>query len=127
VGGVDGRLRLVSPALLASTLPTAGQRVFRRVWAQTGRRPDAYAVYAYEAMDAVLDSADGAGIGWRTPTAGRAGTRRAFFSIKDRRSPIGRYSINANGDTTMRRYGSFVVHGGVLRAPHCPSCGRGNG
>jgi len=127
VGGVDGRLRLTSPALLPSTLPRAGQAVFRRVWAQTGRRPDAYAVYAYEAMDAVLDSADRAGVGRLDPRRGRAATRRAFFAIRDRQSPIGRYSIQASGDTTMPRYGSFTVHQGTLHAPHCPSCGRGNG
>jgi branched-chain amino acid transport system substrate-binding protein len=125
VGGADGPLRLTSPALLPSTLPRAGLDVFRRVWARTGRRPDAYAVYAYEAMDAVLDAADRAGIARLSPRRARAATRRAFFSIRDRRSPIGRYSIRASGDTTMSRYGQFTVHRGVLHAPQCLSCGRG--
>ena len=125
VGGADGPLRLTSPALLPSTLPRAGRSVFRRVWARTGRRPDAYAVYAYEAMDAVLDAADRAGIGRLGPRRARAATRRAFFAIRDRRSPIGRYSIRPSGDTTMSRYGQFTVHRGVLHAPQCLSCGRG--
>ena len=38
----------------------------------------------------------------------------AFFSIKDRDSVLGTYSIDENGDTTLKSYGGFRVNDGAF-------------
>ena len=40
---------------------------------------------------------------------------RNFFRIDGRRSVLGTYSIDGNGDTTLSRYGSYTVRDGRLR------------
>ena len=40
---------------------------------------------------------------------------RQFFRIDGRRSVLGTYSIDGNGDTTLSRYGAYVVRNGRLR------------
>ena len=38
----------------------------------------------------------------------------AFFATKDRESPLGTYSIDPDGDTTLSDYGGYTVEGGKL-------------
>jgi branched-chain amino acid transport system substrate-binding protein len=47
-------------------------------------------------------------------TARRSKVRAALFSTRDRRSVLGTYSIDRNGDTTLRRYGVYRIVGGEL-------------
>jgi hypothetical protein len=98
-----------------NTLPPSGQAVDQRLWSRLGRRSDAYAVYAYEAMAATLD-AIGHGHGRRGATV------RAFFAIRDRRSRLGTYSILRSGDTTLGSYAQYTVHDGRLDPPLCVGC-----
>jgi branched-chain amino acid transport system substrate-binding protein len=44
----------------------------------------------------------------------RAAVIDAFFSTKDRESPLGAYSIDADGDTTLSDYGGYKAEGGKL-------------
>jgi branched-chain amino acid transport system substrate-binding protein len=117
--GFEALLHLTSPAMLPDTLPASGQDVFRRVWSTTGRQPDAYAVYGYEAMDALLDAAARARVARRSLSGARRATVDAFFAIRDRRSPVGTYSITRHGDSSLVRYGEFTVRDGRLVAPVC--------
>ena len=56
-----------------------------------------YALYGYEAMSVVLDAIRSAG--------SRGNDRQAvierFFAVKNRDSVLGRYSIEADGETTL--------------------------
>jgi branched-chain amino acid transport system substrate-binding protein len=117
--GFEALLHLTSPAMLPDTLPASGQDVFRRVWSTTGRQPDAYAVYGYEAMNALLDSADRARVARRSLTGARRATVDAFFAIRNRRSPVGTYSITRHGDSSLVHYGEFTVRDGRIVAPVC--------
>jgi branched-chain amino acid transport system substrate-binding protein len=72
------------------------------------RYPDPYAVYGYEAMRLALDAIDSAG-------ADRAAVISWLFSVRDRDSVLGRYSIDRYGDTTLRSYGIYGVRSGFLR------------
>jgi len=64
--------------------------------------PDPYAIYGYEAMQLALDTVKAGGT-----------TKDAFvqklFMTTDRKSVLGTYSIDKNGDTTLTDYGLYVV------------------
>lgn len=67
--------------------------------------PDPYAIYGYEAMQLTLDT---------IKAAGKAGTTREgflaqLFKTKDRDSVLGKYSIDAKGDTSLTDYGLYKV------------------
>lgn len=86
-------------------------------------------VYGYEAMSLLLDSiqraADSGGgsppyqsPGLRTAQAGQVTREKvvaALFATRDRQSPIGTYSIDANGDTTLTDFGLYRISGKRLR------------
>ncbi|HEY6890545.1 MAG TPA: branched-chain amino acid ABC transporter substrate-binding protein [Solirubrobacter sp.] len=69
---------------------------------------DPYKIYGYEAMKLILDGANAAGatkealLGWL-----RTG-------VQNRASVLGTYSLDANGDTTLRTYGLYGVRGSYL-------------
>jgi branched-chain amino acid transport system substrate-binding protein len=110
-GGVSprvGRRVFVTVATLApSALPASGRRVLRRYRSRYRERPDPYAVYGYEAMSLALDAIAAGG-------ADRAAVIRWLFSVRERDSPLGRYSIDRHGDTTRRSYGVYRVRRGRL-------------
>jgi branched-chain amino acid transport system substrate-binding protein len=67
--------------------------------------PDPYAIYGYEAMTLALDTIKGAG----DKGNDRSAVRDALFNTKDRHSVLGTYSIDQNGDTTLKTYGLYKV------------------
>lgn len=109
---IDPRVILTSP-----TLPIAEYPPSARAFAAAYERrygplaPDS--ILGYEAMNLMLDAItratdDG------TATAVRSKVRAAIFSTRDRHSVLGTYSIDANGDTTLRRYGVYAIVAGQL-------------
>jgi branched-chain amino acid transport system substrate-binding protein len=71
-----------------------------------GRSPvDPYAIYAYEAMR--LGLATVAGLGPRGND--KAAVRDALFAIGARRSVLGSYGFDRDGDTTLRSIGLYRV------------------
>lgn len=84
----------------------AGRRFAAAFAAKYGDGPrDPYAVYGFEAMQLVLDSIE---------ASGAAGTTRDGFLAQVRKttnrdSVLGRYSIDANGDTTRTDYSLYRV------------------
>jgi branched-chain amino acid transport system substrate-binding protein len=101
---------LTAPTVSPDELPPAGQQFYTDFEEEYGT-PAAdiapYAVYGYEAMDAVLDSIEAGG-------DDRAAVVDAFFNIEDKDSVLGVYSIDDDGDTTLTTYGAYVAEGGKL-------------
>ena len=94
--------------LAPSLYPPSAQRVLSDYGRRFGgeARPDA--LYGYEAMSVVLDA---------IRRAGSAGGNRhtvidRLFALSGRDSVLGRYSMQANGETTLSLYGvDRVVNG----------------
>jgi branched-chain amino acid transport system substrate-binding protein len=69
--------------------------------------PNPYSIYGYEAMKLGLDTiTDLGGDGNR-----RSALLSALFATKHRHSVLGTYGFDRNGDTTLRTYGLYRVHG----------------
>jgi branched-chain amino acid transport system substrate-binding protein len=89
--------------------PTGRARLFTRAYRKRyGLAPEPYAIYGYEAMKAVLRSLRNAG----NRANRRAVVLREFFALRDRNSVLGRYSISADGDTSLDSYSVITFPGG---------------
>jgi branched-chain amino acid transport system substrate-binding protein len=101
LGGAAGETLLSTPWLAPRLYPPSAQALLRRYRGRFHEAPQAYALYGYEAMSVTLDA---------IRRAGRRGNSRqaviaAFFGTKHRDSVLGPYSMQANGETTLSRYG----------------------
>src|SRR5580692_10658411 len=67
--------------------------------------PDPYAIYGYEVMKLGLDTIASLGANGDN----KADVLKALFAIKDRKSVIGTYGFDANGDTTLKSYGLYAA------------------
>ena len=106
---VEKQVYITLPTLPPDEYPPAGQELVKQLRKEKGGSdPDAYALYSYEAMNAILLAIKNAG----DDGADRKAVVDAFMSIKDRDSVLGTYSIDENGDTTLKAYGGFRVEGG---------------
>ncbi|MDQ3849553.1 MAG: branched-chain amino acid ABC transporter substrate-binding protein, partial [Actinomycetota bacterium] len=104
------RVRITSPALQPRLLPPAA-RAFAATFRRTfGRAPEPYAIYAYEAMRVTLRAIRDAG----AKDIDRRAVVDAFFAVRDRRSVLGTYSIDAAGDTSLSTYTGRRVRGSRL-------------
>jgi len=100
-------VRITSPLLPQSAQPRAAQRFFRAFDARYGHFPAPEAIYGYEAVEAILAAIDDAGdVG-----NDRAEVVARFFGLTDRRSVLGTYDIDDNGDTTLSAYGVYRLRG----------------
>jgi branched-chain amino acid transport system substrate-binding protein len=70
---------------------------------------DPYAIYGYETMALALDVLKRAG----AKANDRATVVKQLFATKDRKSVLGTYSIDANGDTSLTDYGLYVIKNGL--------------
>lgn len=109
-GEIGDSAYLTDPVLPTDMYPPSAARVladYRRTFDAEG---NAYALYGYEAMTLVLDAVRSAGA--------RGDNRQTVidrvFATRERNSVIGRYSIEADGDTTLSRYGVERVRNGHL-------------
>jgi branched-chain amino acid transport system substrate-binding protein len=103
---------LVTVATLSpDEYPPEGRKFFEDFAKEYGeRRPDPYAIYGYEAASLVLDAIERAG----EQGNDRAAVLEAIFATKDRKSVLGTYSIDKNGDTTLTDYGIYAIKDGEL-------------
>jgi branched-chain amino acid transport system substrate-binding protein len=73
--------------------------------------PDPYAIYGYETMSLMLDAI-------KRASASGSVTRKsvvdAIFATKNRKSVLGTYSIDKNGDTSLTDYGLYKITAGKL-------------
>ncbi len=108
IGAAAGSTYLTTPLLALDEYPPSARRVLAASSRQFGGEAGPWVLYGYEAMSVVLDSIRSAGV--------RGNVRRVvterFFATSDRSSVIGRYSIDADGETTLSRYGVDRVVGG---------------
>ncbi len=101
------RMRVTTATLPPNLLP-ATARAFRERFATAfGREPAPDALLAYESAKVVLRSIKNAGKRGND----RAAVVAAFFQIRDRRSVLGRYSIDRYGDTNIATFAGNRVRG----------------
>jgi branched-chain amino acid transport system substrate-binding protein len=101
---------LTTPTIDPKLYPPAGRAFFRRYKDKYGKEPETYAIYGYEAMKVALLAITNAG----DKGNDRQAVIDAFFKIKGRDSVLGKYSIDANGDTTLSSYGGNTVKDGRI-------------
>jgi branched-chain amino acid transport system substrate-binding protein len=108
---ISKRMSLTIPALGPPGYGTAGRRFFTDFGNAYPDRlnPDPYAINAYESMKLALDAIKRSGTGTREDIV------KALFATKRRRSVLGTYSIDHNGDTTLTDYGRFDIRDGKAR------------
>jgi len=106
---VGARTKLTVATLGVKDLPEAAPvaDAFKKKYGKA--QVDPYAIYGYETMALALDSLQRAGDGAND----RAKVIQALFSTKDRKSVLGTYSIDKNGDTTLTDYGLYTIQGGL--------------
>jgi branched-chain amino acid transport system substrate-binding protein len=117
LGGIpkrlDGRILITVAALGTSRYPPAGRSFLAQYAARYGR-PEPEAIYGYEAMSLMLAAIARATHGGRQVPR-RSEVAAQLLQTRDRRSVLGTYSIDGNGDTTIRRYGVWEIFDGRLR------------
>jgi branched-chain amino acid transport system substrate-binding protein len=99
-----------APGFLPRSLSSAGRTFVTQFNAAYHRQPAPQAIFGYEAMSAllaVLREAAGS-------ASNRSTVVRDFFSIKNRDSALGTYSINPNGDTSLGPFVFSRIQGGKL-------------
>lgn len=108
IGPAGASTYLTTPVLAPSEYPPAAKRVLDDCRRQFGGQPSAYALYGFEAMSAVLDAIRRAG----SHGNDRQSVIERFFATAGRDSVLGRYSMQADGETTLSRYGVDRIVGG---------------
>jgi branched-chain amino acid transport system substrate-binding protein len=108
IGPAETVTFLTNTALDPASYPPKGREFFKRFREKYGRDPDPLAIFGFETMGAVLDAIERAGDRGNDPAA----VRDAVFAIRDRRSALGTYSIDRNGDVTLRDYGAYRIRNG---------------
>jgi branched-chain amino acid transport system substrate-binding protein len=104
IGSAGDVTFMTSPLLRRSDYPPEARRVYRDYKKRFGEPADLNALYGYATMDAVLDAiADGKGSGSRQQR-----TINSFFDL-DQESVLGEFSIDENGDTSLTKYGTYIV------------------
>jgi branched-chain amino acid transport system substrate-binding protein len=110
---IDPRVLITVATLDPHAYPPAGRR-FLVSYAQRYGAPQPYAIFGYEAMSLMLSAIARATDGGHRP-ARRSQVVSAIFHTHDRRSALGTYSIDPDGDTTLESYGVYRVVRGQLR------------
>lgn len=105
---VAARTKVTVATLSDKEYGKEGARFYKEYEAKYGT-PGPYSIYGYEAGKLILDVLDRA----EDPTD-RASVVKALFETKDRKSILGEYSIDENGDTTLTDYGVYGIENGDL-------------
>jgi branched-chain amino acid transport system substrate-binding protein len=107
---VAARVKLTVATLSPDEYPADGQEFFNSFREKYNEpNPNPYAIYGYEAMRLALDAIE------RSGTGEKADIVKALFATKERKSVLGTYSIDENGDTTLTDYGVYTVKDGELQ------------
>lgn len=102
----NSKLELVSPALLPEQLPPGGARFYQQFEDEYGRRPDRFAIFAYDAVGLVdqtiqkaATDAEDRKADYGPPQVAAAGLR-----VRDRFSAVGHYDILPSGQSTLYQF-----------------------
>jgi len=107
---LDPRVTVTVATLSPDQYPPDGQAFFKSYTQKYGvANPDPYAIYGYEAMKLALDAIQRSGTGTKEDIV------KALFATKDRKSVLGTYSIDKDGDTSLTDYGAYKVENGELK------------
>lgn len=116
VAGVEDRTArntlLTSPGIAPKDYPPEGQRFASRFRERFGRPPSPMAIYAYAAMDGVLEAISQAG----EQGNDRDAVTEQMLALRVTDSVLGPYTINREGDTSANEYGIWQIVDGTLRA-----------
>ncbi len=104
------KTQAVSYLTLPKSYDTAGKTFVSDYKAEYGSEPGPYAVYGYTAMGAVLESLKAA----KDKANDRTTVIDEFYKIKNQPSPLGEYTIDANGDTSIESFYGYSIKGGTL-------------
>ncbi len=105
------RVKITVATLDPEQYPPEGQKFFRDFQKEYGvENPDVYSIYGYEAMSLVLDTCEKLG----AECSDKQAMVEALHQVKNRKSVLGTYDIDENGDTTITDYGIYTVKGGEL-------------
>ena len=105
------RVKLTVATLAPDQYPPEGRKFFKdyeRTFKEA--HPDPYAIYGYECMSVVLDAIKKAG----SKGNDRSEVLKQLKDTKNRKSVLGTYSFDENGDSTITDYGLYTVKGGKL-------------
>jgi branched-chain amino acid transport system substrate-binding protein len=106
--GAQRRMHITVGTIDPADYPPEGQRFLSDFRAKYGSEPQPYAIYGYEAMSLVLDAMNRAGAACSDRTA----VLDEVFRTHERKSVLGTYSIDKDGDITTSRFGRFIVRRG---------------
>lgn len=108
-GGVPASLYPLTQCTVATQNLTAypgGKQFLAAYKAKYGvANPDPYAIYGYEVMKLGLDTISGLGAQGNSKSA----VLKALFATTARKSVLGTYGFDKNGDTTLKSYGLYKV------------------
>jgi branched-chain amino acid transport system substrate-binding protein len=108
LGSAGSVTYMTTPILPEALYPASGRRVIAEYRRLFGGEAGPFVLYGYEAMSVVLDSIRRAGVRGNN----RSAVIASFMATRDRASVLGRYSIEADGETTLSTYGVERVAGG---------------
>jgi branched-chain amino acid transport system substrate-binding protein len=109
---IDSRVVLTAPNLADSQYPRSA-RAFAAAYQRRYGAIEPDSIFGYEAMSLLL-SAIGRATDHGAKPAVRSAVRAALFATQDRHSVLGTYSVDSDGDTTLRRYGVYGIVAGRL-------------
>jgi branched-chain amino acid transport system substrate-binding protein len=108
---VQAKTEVTVATLSPDEYPPEGKKFFSDFEAKYNEpNPDPYAIYGYEAMKLVLDTCKKLG----GDCSDKQAMIDALFQTKGRKSVLGTYDIDENGDTTLTDYGVYTIKGGEL-------------
>ena len=103
---LEGRCFVTFGGVPPSQLTGKGKAFVDAYRAKYGAEPEAYAVYGYESAKVVLEAIARAG------KKDRAAITAAIAATKDFDGALGKWSLDANGDTTLTTVSGNTVKGG---------------
>jgi branched-chain amino acid transport system substrate-binding protein len=109
---IDSRVVITAPTLAESDYPGSA-RAFTAAYERDYGAVEPVSIFGYEAMSLLLNAIERGTDGGTEPVL-RSAVRAALFATHNRHSVLGTYSINRDGDTTLRRYGIYTIVGGRL-------------
>jgi branched-chain amino acid transport system substrate-binding protein len=107
----DSRVMITAPVVGAPD--DSADRAFTAAYERRYGALEPDSIFGFEAMSLLLSSIERATDDGRAPAI-RSKVRAALFATRDRHSVLGTYSIDGNGDTTLRRYGVYSIMAGRL-------------
>jgi len=108
---VGNRIKVTVATLAPDEYPPDGKKFFSDFEKKYNEpNPDPYAIYGYEAMDLILDTCKELG----GDCSDKQAMIDALFQTKGRKSVLGTYDIDENGDTTVTDYGVYQIKNGEL-------------